>query len=207
MSKEIDNATFARLNQAWLSLMTHGVAVDGWAGAKTQAAWRKVTGFEGTVAAAAPWPSPDERSMTAFYGEPGDARKLVTIQLPYAMRLAWKTSVVVTRTTCHRLVAESLQGVFETVLEHYGDVGAVREARMDLYGGCVNVRRQRGGKAWSTHAWGVAVDLDPAKNRNLSPWPTAATMPLEVIEIFEAAGWKSGARAWGRDAMHFQATA
>jgi len=24
--------------------------------------------------------------------------------------------------------------------------------------------------------------------------------------VFERAGWKSGARAWGKDAMHFQAT-
>jgi hypothetical protein len=31
-------------------------------------------------------------------------------------------------------------------------------------------------------------------------------MPVEAVEVFERAGWKSGARAWGKDAMHFQAT-
>ena len=31
------------------------------------------------------------------------------------------------------------------------------------------------------------------------------TCPVEVIDIFEAEGWKSGARL-GQDAMHFQAT-
>ena len=128
------------------------------------------------------------------------------ITLPYEMRLAWNHSQTVRRTRCHQKVAESLQAAFEGILELYGDVAAVREARMDLYGGCYMKRPQRGGRSWSLHAWGAAVDLDPTQNRNLWSWPDRATMPVEVIRVFEGLGWKSGARAWRRDAMHFQAT-
>jgi hypothetical protein len=64
----------------------------------------------------------------------------------------------------------------------------------------------RGGHAWSRHAWGIAIDLDPDRNGLHAPWPISATMPEPVIRIFEKHGWKSYARSLGRDAMHFQAT-
>jgi hypothetical protein len=44
--------------------------------------------------------------------------------------------------------------------------------------------------------------MDPVKYA----WPTKATMPFEVIEIFAREGWTSGGAYWGYDAMHFQAT-
>lgn len=200
-----DNEAFAHLNQLWLVGRGHRIGVDGWAGDETEAAWRAETGFADPAPEVEGWPLPDERSLIDFYGPPGPS-ELVTIRLPYPMRLAWDHSETVTRTRCHRKVAESLQAALEGILEHYGDVDAVAEARMDLYGGCYNKRPQRGGRAWSLHAWGAAIDLDPTRNRNLWPWPSKATMPVAVIEIFERLGWKSGARAWGRDAMHFQAT-
>ena len=64
----------------------------------------------------------------------------------------------------------------------------------------------RGGSRISTHAWGIAIDLAPNWNGNLMPWPTVATMPLEIMEIFAREGWLSAGAFWGRDAMHFQAT-
>lgn len=200
MTRDQSNETFARLNQRWL-----GVTEDGWAGRGTTEAWRRRTGFEDPAPPSAVWPLPDERSLTDFYGPVGPS-SLITITLPYRMRLAWNHSQTVTRTSCHRKVAESLQAALEGILDLYGDLAAVKDARMDLYGGCYNKRPQRGGRSWSLHAWGAAIDLDPTRNRNSWPWPSRGTMPPEVIDIFEALGWKSGARAWGRDAMHFQAT-
>lgn len=203
--KDTDNERFARLNQEWLAAEGHDVDVDGWAGEITRNAWRTQTGFTEPTPDAAPWPPTDERSLIDFYGPPGESQ-LVMVRLPYPMRLAWDHSTTVERTQCHRKVAESLVALLEEILELYGDVGEVAEARMDLYGGCYNYRRQRGGRSWSLHAWGAAIDLDPLQNRLDWPWPDKATMPVEVIDLFESAGWTSGARAWGWDAMHFQAT-
>jgi len=64
----------------------------------------------------------------------------------------------------------------------------------------------RGGTSYSLHARGAAIDLDAENNGNLTHWPTAATMPLEVMECFAREGWLSAGAFWGRDAMHHQAT-
>lgn len=151
------------------------------------------------------WPARDERSLVDFYGPPGEQR-LVRLPVPYRLRLAWDPTVSVGRISCHELVAASLGGCLEALRDHYG-LAALSELRLDHFGGCYSYRKMRGGTSWSLHAWGAAIDLDPVHNGLHTPWPEKATMPLEAIEIFEAAGWLSGARAWGRDAMHFQATA
>lgn len=209
MPKDLDNADFAEHAQRRLAAFgSYDGKIDGWAGAKTRAAFdlalNTASAASNPTIQSMPWPEPDERSLRAFYGEPGEGN-LVTISLPYPMVLAWDHSTTVTRTRCHRLVARSLTGRLEAIRDHCGPGGLI-DARMHLFGGVYNYRQQRGGQALSLHAWGAAIDLDPKHNAFRSPWPAEATMPLDVIRIFEADGWKSGARAWGRDAMHFQAT-
>lgn len=152
-----------------------------------------------------PWPADDDSSLRAFYGEPGEAH-LVKIEFPYPMRLAWETSTVVRTSRCHVKVRDSLRAILEAILAMYGSVGAVREARMDLFGGIYNLRKMRGGTSTSRHSWGISIDIDPDQNGLHTPWPGQATMPDEVVQIFRGHGWKSGAVSWGRDAMHFQAT-
>lgn len=150
------------------------------------------------------WPSANPGALHAFYGPPGTGQ--VTVPLPYPMRLAWDPDTQTQRITCHSKVASSLQECLAGILEHYGSLAGVRAARMDLLGGAYNLRKMRGGTNWSLHAYGAAIDLDPLHNGLKTPWPTKATMPEEVIEIFEKRGWTSLARVIGRDAMHFQAT-
>lgn len=151
------------------------------------------------------FPRDTYEAICATYGKPSDDQQVV-IQFPYPMRLAWETHTVVHQTRCHRLVKDSLTAILKEIKDHYGSLTAIREARMDLFGGLFNIRKMRGGSAWSRHSWGIAIDLDPDQNGLHTPWPRKATMPLAVIEIFERHGWKSYARAIGRDAMHFQAT-
>lgn len=201
MSREADNAAFVTDLQAEL-----GVKVDGWAGDKTRAAFAERFGVELAPAPPAdfPWPGRSEAELRAFYGPPGDSQQ-VRVEPPYPMRIAWDTSTPLRVITCHRLVADSLLAVLRGFLEDFG-TGWIREHRLDLYGGCYNFRKMRGGSSWSTHAWGIAIDLNPETNGLRTPWPAQATMPHEAIEAFEAAGWTSLARVIGRDAMHFQAT-
>jgi hypothetical protein len=59
----------------------------------------------------------------------------------------------------------------------------------------------------SLHAWGAAIDLDPDYNPVGWAWRRDAGMiPMAVVELFEAAGWRWGGQFKGRkDCMHFQA--
>lgn len=148
------------------------------------------------------WPKQNFSSMVAFYGNVGENQ--VSLTLPYPMRLAWDTTKTVRKITCHAKVCDSLGRILEEILRHYGSLEKVQEARMDLFGGCLNVRRVRGGNSWSIHSWGAAIDLDPSRN-TLSMRRNQATMPREVIEIFEGESWVSMGHARDFDYMHFQA--
>ena len=148
------------------------------------------------------WPQQDFASMVACYGNVGEQQ--VKLDLPYPMRLAWDTSKTVNRITCHALVRDSLGKVLAGIQQHYGSADAIQAARMDLFGGCLNVRKVRGGDTWSIHSWGCAIDLDPDHN-SLTMHRDQATMPNEVIALFEAEGWISLGHSRNYDYMHFQA--
>lgn len=148
---------------------------------------------------------PDEADLADYYGPPGG--KLVTVELPYPLRLSWQTSSVVTKTTCHAKVGDSLLRVFGNVLGHYGAEG-IRELRLDLYGGGFNMRRKRGGTAMSTHAWGIAFDFDPDHNKLEWGRDRAAFAQPEYdawLSCWEDEGWSSLGRVKNYDWMHFQA--
>lgn len=148
------------------------------------------------------WPKQDFESMNSFYGPVGENQtKLI---LPYSMRLAWNPNLKVSKITCHVKVEPSLKKIFEGILTHYGSEEKIRSNRMDLFGGCLNVRKVRGGSSWSIHSWGVAIDLDPEHNQ-LKWGRDKATMPEKVIEIFEDEGWVSLGNSRNYDFMHFQA--
>ena len=148
------------------------------------------------------WPKQDYDSMIAFYGPIGESQ--VKLELPYPMRLSWDMSKTVSNIRCHSKVSESLRRVLEGILSHYGTLEKVHLNRMDLFGGCLNVRKIRRGSSWSIHSWGCAIDLDPEHNQ-LEWGRDKATMPEEIIRIFEDEGWVSLGSARNYDFMHFQA--
>lgn len=166
-------------------------------------------------------PAPDFDSMVAFYGEPGIESSLVSFSMPFPMFIAWDTDgdgVIkeldqkISKHRCHGKIKVPLEAALSDLLAHFGEEGIDRYG-LNLFGGCYNNRSVRGGRTTSKHAWGAAIDINPAANGNQVPWradkvgqPGWATMPVAAVEIFEAHGFKHGGRAWGRDAMHFQFT-
>ena len=108
------------------------------------------------------WPKQDYNSMVKFYGKVGENQTL--LKLPYEMKLAWDLDTKVTRMSCHEKVHDSLNRILTKTLEHYGQE-TITQLRLDLFGGCLNVRKMRGGSAWSIHSWGAAIDLDPDRNQ------------------------------------------
>lgn len=148
------------------------------------------------------WPT--QREVPQFYGEPGGGQ--VMLKLPYPMRLAWNTRQRVDRFSCHEKVHDAMGSIFEQTLAHYGQDG-VQSLRLDLFGGCLNVRRMRGGRAMSMHSWGIAVDLDPERNQLKWGRDRASFAKPDYAkfwEIVEAHGATSLGRARNYDWMHLQ---
>lgn len=106
-----------------------------------------------------------DQQIISKYGQPGDPSNLTVITLHYPMRIAWDLTKTVNKMQCHKLAALPFLNVFFELLNHYG-LPELQRLGIDLFGGCVNVRLQRGSKTkWSRHAWGIAIDLDPGRNQ------------------------------------------
>jgi len=83
----------------------------------------------------------------------------------------------------------------------------LKELGIDLFGGCFNYRKMRGGSSYSVHAWGLAIDLDPARNTLNETSKTARFARPEykaLIDIFYKHGFVSLGREANYDWMHFQ---
>ena len=148
------------------------------------------------------------RQTIAKYGKPNitGVGYLVTITLPYPMRLAWDVDTKVTKMSCHKLVADKFLAVFNDLLKHYG-LAKIQELGIDLFGGCFNFRKMRGGTDWSKHSWAIAIDLDPARNLLKETSRTARFARPEykpMIDIFYKHGFISLGVEKNFDWMHFE---
>lgn len=150
------------------------------------------------------WPKQGYNSMVNFYGPVGENQ--TKLSLPYPMKLAWDTKTTLNRITCHKKCVEAFHNIFENALKAYGQKDITR-LRLDIFGGCLNVRKMRGGSAWSIHSWGAAIDLDPDNNQ-LKWGKDKATFGKKEYEEFWKIVEREGATSLGRarnfDWMHFQ---
>jgi hypothetical protein len=152
-----------------------------------------------------PWPKQDQKSLTAFYGPAGKV-SMATIGVPYKMFLYGGPANVV-KISVHEKLAPSLQRILKELGKRYKTDEARSEAGINKFYGVYANRKMRGGSLPSLHARAAAIDFDAPRNGLNTHWPTRAHMPLEVMEIFAREGWLAAGAFWGRDAMHFQATA
>ena len=140
------------------------------------------------------------------FGAPGDWGNFVRIQFPYAMRIAWDLDKTIQKTWCHKDIKQPLLDVLNELLDHYG-FEKIQELGIDLYGGLLNVRKKRGGRTWSTHSWGIAIDLDPLRNGLRTRAPKAQFSKPEykpLIDIFYKHGFINYGVERGFDWMHFE---
>lgn len=184
----------------------------------------KPDGFWGPVSTAAakahlaklfpqphPWPRDNDAALTEFFGQRGsfpNERPKVSVPL---QKISLPFTVYYEKTPVREIgvnpkCADSLLRVFHRLAEVFPDESARRKAGILTYDGLYNPRPMRGGVRPSRHSWAIAIDLDAGRNGNNAHWPTASTMPIEVMECFAAEGWLSAGAFWSRDAMHAQAT-
>lgn len=148
---------------------------------------------------------PRQKDMVRFYGQVGENQ--ARLNLPFPMRLAWKTEVIVRRITVHEKVHASAERCFDRIANEF-DEAERRKLGLDLFGGSLNVRRMRGGSRWSMHSWGVAIDFDPIRNQLRWKRPKARLSLEDAIpfwKIWEDEGWVSLGRVRNFDWMHVQA--
>lgn len=184
--------------------LKHRIRVSGLADAETVAALRLPSS---PVPQMPPksnvWPT--QKNVPSFFGEVG--KNTVLIDAPYEMRLAWDRSARIKRISVHKLVADSALRVLQRVEGIYSrkereDIG------LDVFGGCLNVRRMRGGTEWSMHSWAIAMDFDPERNQlnwGRDKARLAQSDALPFWEAWEAEGWVSLGRTRNYDWMHVQA--
>lgn len=191
--------------------------IDGFAGPRTEKArahwqqgrWRnaldaaQVADKRMPKAVKTTWPV--ESKMSEFFGAPGANQ--VYVDWPWPLRLAWDKGTVIKRFQCNVKVKDSLLSVAEQVLQSYTEKDLI-ELRLDLWGGCLNVRAKRGGTQLSTHAYGAAIDWDPERNALKATRATAAFAKPEYEAWWDAwtdHGWLSLGKARDYDWMHTQA--
>ena len=148
------------------------------------------------------------KELISKYGKPNDTGNgyLTVIKLPYPMCLSWDMNTKVTKMSCHKLVADKFTSVFNDLLSHYGNDKIV-ELGIDRFGGCFNFRKMRGGSDFSRHSWGVAIDLDPVRNKLKETSRTARFARPEykpMIDIFYKHGFISLGIEKNYDWMHFE---
>lgn len=110
------------------------------------------------------YPHDDTKSLTRYYGKPGDESKHTFIDLPYKMKLAWEPSTTVSRMRLHEKCANDFLNFFKDIASYYTPA-QIAASGLDMFGGSYNNRAIRGGTRASTHAFACAVDLNPAENQ------------------------------------------
>ena len=141
-----------------------------------------------------------DKQLIEKYGEPGT--NLVRITFPYKMYYDGQRAKT---TWIHEQVSISLINALNEIAEHYGDE-RIQQLGLNVYDGCFNKRKERGGDNWSTHAFGIAIDLNAKKNGLETSWNDCLFSKPEYasfISIMEKWGWYSKGKYDGFDAMHF----
>jgi hypothetical protein len=173
-----------------------GTVPDGFWGPKSIAACQKY--LKALMPLPNPWPTTDQAALRKFYGMPGDESRLVKLNVKGLGVLYDGNPLAFFM--CHEKVADSLGRIIRALAK------SPHSHSLKKLDGCYANRPMRGGSLTSLHARGAAVDFWSGLNGNQVHWPSMALMPFGVMEIFAAEGWTSAGAAWGRDAMHFQAT-
>lgn len=193
--------------------------IDGYSGHNTQAAMRaylhkyetgKPLEIDRPVSQAAfgkqnDWPR--QKDVPEFFGPAGSPRCTAgKVDLPIPFRIAWNKRQKIRRFSCHELVAVPMTAIFENAVRHYGEK-EYRRLELDLFGGCYNYRKMRGGRSLSMHAYGIATDLNPEKNQlrwgaDRAQFAQPEYQPFWKI-VMDQGGVPAG-YAWGKDWMHFQ---
>lgn len=152
------------------------------------------------------WPAQSE--LEKFFGPAGGPQCTAgRVELPFPMVIAWDKSQTINHFSCHEKVANSAQRVYKKVASVYSESQIV-DLGLNLFGGCYNYRKKRGGATLSTHAYGIAIDHDPERNQLRWKAPQAnlsRVLAHEFWQCWKSEGWVGLGPERDFDWMHVQA--
>lgn len=163
------------------------------------------------------------KTIISKFGEPSVIKEATILYTPYPLTIAWDKTKTVNKFQIHKLAAPSMTKIMNDLLETYG-ANDIKKLGIDLFGGCYNHRPMRGTedryealikagnkedayRFLSLHSWGLAIDLDPERNKLKETSKTARFARPEyksMIDIFYKYGWYSLGVEKNYDWMHFQ---
>lgn len=124
------------------------------------------------------------------YGDPSLEKHMVLFDIPTHLEVG----AVPNRIYCNIDFTEPLERALSLIKAR--GIGHL----IKTWDGCFNIRKKRGAQSMSLHSWGLAIDINASWNRmGMKP-----TMPMELVECFEEAGFEWGGRWTKPDGMHFQ---
>lgn len=200
-------------------------AIDGMAGNQTNGAFLEWNHFVTTgkklvldrtpIAPAIKTKFPRQADCPTFYGKPGEGSKgtieaqLVNVDLPFPFRIDYALNQTRKTLRLHKKCADSAAKAIAEIVQHYGEA-EMRRLGLDRFAGDYVPRPMRGGKSWSMHAYGCAIDFYAGRNGLTMRCPEALFCGADYrafFDIWEKFGWLALGRAIGRDWMHVQAAA
>jgi D-alanyl-D-alanine carboxypeptidase len=122
---------------------------------------------------------------------------LVRVDVPFPMTLAWDDAQSVSHILVHEAAAPYFKRAIELVVQRS------LQSEFGLFGGTFAALKIRGMTAPSSHAWGIAIDIDPAGNQ-LKWGRDRASMSHELARTMEEAGFVSIGLQRNFDWGHFE---
>jgi hypothetical protein len=152
--------------------------------------------------------APLYKDIRSFYGDAvADASNQVVFVSPVPMCIAWNVNHYVGNFLCHSKVAESLYNILVDLKYTYG-IEQLEKLGVNVFGGCYNYQRVRNGNRFCTHSWGIALSLNPQKNRyddDVTKALFAKPEYKQLIDTFYKYGWFNEGVELGKNFGHFQA--
>ena len=157
------------------------------------------------------FPHEDVLNLNKFYGDPsGDngevdpkwfKENIVAWTPPYPMFFNASGQQFKTM-KLHKKVVNVFDAAFKEVLSHFGPEN-IKKLHLDQSGGSYNYRLMRGSDRLSVHAWGIAIDMDPARNPYPQKWKEGM-INRQFCDILMKHGICWRGLNGDIDAMHFQ---
>ena len=149
-----------------------------------------------------PWPKVPHglAEIKRIFGSPGSAPcRAGRVVLPREIKLGWVDQTI-TVFACHKLLEDMFEAFFHD-LEGHGLLGCIEITRcVQTFDGVYNDRTVTASQKVSTHAWGIALDINAATNR-LGARPTLNPKIVQIAKDYQLT-WGG---VWSRpDGMHFQ---
>jgi len=159
------------------------------------------------------FPHEDPVNLNKFFGDPRgrngqvDSKwyreNIVKWTPPYPLFYSDGKRTPLRTLLLHKKVVDVYTAAYTEVKQEFTPA-EIKENHLDICAGTFNYRPMRGGSRLSVHSWGIAIDMDPARNPFPSKW-REGMLNHEFADILEKHGlWWRG-RPGDNDPMHFQA--